>query len=426
MPNGEIMVDSIRQLIESRTESANHDFKAAMNWGNLSRPEKWDLVKDALAMANTRDGGKIIIGVNDDFTYSEMTEEEQQSFDVTSFNNFFHRYTEPTHSCGVNLIEVDGHRLVVISVPAFNDTPIICNRDADTTLRAGAIYIRHDDASSREIRTAHQTRELMGRALVRRGDTLLREINQLLAGRPLIPETVENPYREELQALSAFLSERISINSGEKGTITIVAYPSNRAERRFDSRELVRESVRDAEVRLRGWSFPHIDQDNSSNYEGGFQSYTDWRRFVEAFRASLSGIFGYREVLKEDIMFEDDQDGKYLEFVWLILSVTEYFFFMSRYYAYLDIDEQVVIKFYMNNTQGRQLFSYDNNRRLDGIYICQEPVVRYRIQRTVAQLRTDYKEIAREVVREVYSMFNCPIEDGIIENWQDRLFNQTL
>ena len=55
----------VRELINSRTENKNLDYKQAMNWGIAAAHEKGALAKDILAMTNTQDGGRIIFGVRD-------------------------------------------------------------------------------------------------------------------------------------------------------------------------------------------------------------------------------------------------------------------------------------------------------------------------------------------------------------------------
>lgn len=431
MPTEIISEESIRQLINSRTEKANHDFKRAMNWRTIGNAEKWGLVKDALAMANTRDGGRLIIGIERDYSYSNMSEEDQLSFDPTLFNNFYQRYTEPIHTCGVNHLDIDGNRLVVVSVPEFTDTPIICAKDATENrqqyLREGAIYIRHEDASPQELRNAQKTRELMGRAISRRGDTLLREIGQLIGGRPLVPEAARHPYEADSVRLLKFLEANISGQLADNGHMTIVSYPSRYMERRFESREVLKELVKSSQVHLRGWGVPHLDQDNFSNFVNGIQSFTVWHQYIEAFQACLSGFFGFREVLKEDLMPKERQELR-LDYLGILLSITEYTYFISRFYASLDVDEQIVIEFMMEQTQGRKLVSTDLfNRPIYGEHICREPSIKCRLIKSVADLRANHKKIAGEIIKEVYNLFNCTqVEDATIEYWQNKLFEQTL
>lgn len=56
----------IADLINKKFETANLDYKEGFEWTKENRDKRFELIKDILAMANTRDGGTIILGVKDD------------------------------------------------------------------------------------------------------------------------------------------------------------------------------------------------------------------------------------------------------------------------------------------------------------------------------------------------------------------------
>ena len=56
----------ITELIDKQIETANIDYKEGFEWTKESRDKRFELIKDILGMANTRDGGTIILGVKDD------------------------------------------------------------------------------------------------------------------------------------------------------------------------------------------------------------------------------------------------------------------------------------------------------------------------------------------------------------------------
>ena len=53
-------IDAIRR----RTETANVDYKAGFEWSKANKDQQFELIKDMIGMANTRDGGMIILGVD--------------------------------------------------------------------------------------------------------------------------------------------------------------------------------------------------------------------------------------------------------------------------------------------------------------------------------------------------------------------------
>jgi hypothetical protein len=171
----------LRELLGQKAESKNLDYKQSMNWGTATVEQKAAIVKDALAMANTQDGGKIIFGVRDgDCEAIGLTEEEFQSFDATRFADFLNRYADPSFECAIQKFVIDGRKFVTIKVLEFSDVPIICKADANDSsgrqiLKRGAIYVRTNRAASEIVPDAEAMRDLMNRAVVKRGDELLLE-----------------------------------------------------------------------------------------------------------------------------------------------------------------------------------------------------------------------------------------------------------
>jgi predicted HTH transcriptional regulator len=172
----------VRELLGLRAEGKNLDYKESMNWGTATAEQKAAVVKDALAMANTQDGGKIVLGVRDgDYEAIGLADEEFQSFDVTRFADFLNRYADPSFECAIQKFIIDGKKFVTIEVPEFNDVPIICKTDANDPssrqiLKRGATYIRTNRAASEVVPDAEAMRDLMNRAAVKRGDELLRMV----------------------------------------------------------------------------------------------------------------------------------------------------------------------------------------------------------------------------------------------------------
>src|SRR5687768_2460207 len=58
--------DDIRRLIQIGSEGPNLDYKAGFEWTKDNRDMKYELIRDLIALANTRDGGRVIFGVRDE------------------------------------------------------------------------------------------------------------------------------------------------------------------------------------------------------------------------------------------------------------------------------------------------------------------------------------------------------------------------
>ena len=57
--------DDIRKLVEQKSEGPNLDYKEGFVWAKDNRDKKYELIRDLIAMANTKDGGRVIFGVRD-------------------------------------------------------------------------------------------------------------------------------------------------------------------------------------------------------------------------------------------------------------------------------------------------------------------------------------------------------------------------
>jgi hypothetical protein len=99
-PFGTYSSDELTRFIEAAGESAHIDAKGPMEWdgGEASAT----LTKDILALANSRDGGVIVIGKSEPedgkFVLSGLTEPEASSFDTTKVATWVNNHCSPTVS----------------------------------------------------------------------------------------------------------------------------------------------------------------------------------------------------------------------------------------------------------------------------------------------------------------------------------------
>ena len=301
--------DTFKALLARRAELKNLDYKRSMNWASASNDEKCDLVKDILSMMNTQDGGQIIIGV-EDRTYDPigMTDSDFTSFDPTKVNDFVHRFTDPPASCQVQKLMVGGKQFIVIDVLEFTDVPIICKTDANSAgnkliLKRGGLYIRTEKPTSELVSSVEQMRDLMGRALLKRGDQLLRTIQGLLLGQPIAAPIDLDEYRQELENAEAFFSQVLPAEVQSSGHWDVIALPTSYAKERVPSLGTLSDALARSEVSLRGWNFPHTDPRHTANFSHGRQSSTALEgrmRCYEAFRAYMSGLFIWRGTYWDD------------------------------------------------------------------------------------------------------------------------------
>jgi hypothetical protein len=426
-----ISEQQIRGLLQRKAETKNLDYKQTLDWNTASRDEKCELVKDILSMFNTRDGGWIVLGVVDK-TYEPVGLDEAafRSFDTTKLNDFVHKYTDPRASCEVQKATIEGKRYVVIHIPEFKDVPIICKADANnagglTILKRGGLYVRTDKASSELISSSEDMRDLMGRALLKTSDQLLHTIQSLFTGQPLSqPVDLRAHYDEEIGRALEFFSEVLPLEFFKTGRWEVESYPHNYNEDRVEGISDLRRLLSESEVSLRGWNFPHTDQQNATNFSRGRQSFTIWPEYghTEAYRLSRSGLFLWQAEYWEDAPIYS-HDPRAISFGNVIFQFTEYFLFFQRLYERIAPDESIHLNIRMVDTKGRRLKSFGEGV-LFGAFVCSEPELTIAMDLRVAELRASAKEIARKVIKRVFDAFNWDnATDEMIEQHQSRLLS---
>ncbi len=117
------------QSLISEGEHQQQDFKY-----RVSDAQK--LAKSVSAFANT-DGGRLLIGVRDDGNMSGIRSEEE----IYMMHQAAYRYCHPKASIKFDTYHVEGHTIVVATVPPSDRRPI-CAVNEDGKLRA---YIRIAD-----------------------------------------------------------------------------------------------------------------------------------------------------------------------------------------------------------------------------------------------------------------------------------------
>jgi hypothetical protein len=211
------------------------------------------------------------------------------------------------------------------------------------------------------------------------------------------------------------------------GHFEVMAYPTVYSAKRITSLPEVLQVIRDCQVALRGWYFPHIQRDAATTFSDGFQSATSSPRHTEAFRLYQSGLFRWRGMFWEDgpdaPKSEDGSRG--LSFISAIWSFTEFLLYLSRLYERIAPDTTVRIAIKMSGCRGRELRAYDVMVAFFGGYVSQEDVISQEREVQVSELRASYLAIAAEMVKHVFHVFNwMDPQDSMIASWQQKLIKR--
>jgi predicted HTH transcriptional regulator len=75
--HSENSVEKLKRLLFQKAEIKNADYKLTFNWNEASKEEKGNIIKDMIAMANSKEGGIILFGVrNEDMEPVGMSKKE--------------------------------------------------------------------------------------------------------------------------------------------------------------------------------------------------------------------------------------------------------------------------------------------------------------------------------------------------------------
>jgi predicted HTH transcriptional regulator len=134
------------------------------------------VARAALGMSNLRDGGMIIVGVDE--VSAKLVPKGLNGADLSTWKYDdvsvrLAEYADPYVTFDLEHVEHEGADFVIIRVQEFDDVPVLCKKpystDGKEVLRAGACYVRSTrKPETSEIPSQAEMREVLDLALVKR------------------------------------------------------------------------------------------------------------------------------------------------------------------------------------------------------------------------------------------------------------------
>jgi predicted HTH transcriptional regulator len=104
------------------------------------------VARACIAISNLRDGGLIVIGVEDSTSLRPVGLSQEESATWSSYDDVasaLARYCDPPINFSHQLVQVHGADLVVLEVREFSEIPTLAAKDSpEGTLQKGSIYVR--------------------------------------------------------------------------------------------------------------------------------------------------------------------------------------------------------------------------------------------------------------------------------------------
>lgn len=200
----ELLKERVQGALDLLQEGRSVDFKRAAMWDEL----KQGIPKDILAMSNLRDGGIIIIGVEESdnkWTRTGMTDEQLNTYNPDDMIDHVNKYASPSMTFNVvKHTDDEGLKYLVIRAHEFEEKPFVCKRNCADELRQGAFYVRPlGKAESRKVQTADEMHDLLELSVEKRTRNFMRQIQRV--GFDLktmrLEKTDEDKFDDELEGL---------------------------------------------------------------------------------------------------------------------------------------------------------------------------------------------------------------------------------
>lgn len=305
--------DQFAEYLTLGHELSNVEFKGPGS--RTDQPLQAKIIRAVLGMANRRNGGVVILGVNeansvlDPIGLTSAQLASWRAYDMVA--DLVNAYADPPMHFDLEVHQKDGRSFVVLIVQEFDEVPVLCkklyvhqatqNPVQKKILRDGACYVRprrkHETV---EVPTATDMRDLLALATEKQ---VRRFVAQTKAAGIDLAQQVpgdEELFTRERQGWMSPLSQRIVA----AGYWDVVVRPRQYQANRVTSLHVLTDVLQRSVVAERGWDFPYFDEQKDVVRGVNWISQETSVHDREAWRFYLSGQF-------EDIFgFEDDRDDR--------------------------------------------------------------------------------------------------------------------
>lgn len=358
-------------LILRPYESKEHDFKGPMAWNGNAKKACCEIVKDILAIANTK-GGFIVIGVED---------------------------------------------------------TKICKTDYPRVLTKPTLYVRTDNNESAPISTTSDFHALIESAISKREQSLLTAIRSIIKGHELdkdLSQTINEQYTDQIShAIKSFEDKNILKEKNYIGYREVTFYPMSLFDdKRFEISKL-KDALKQASVNFRGWPFVFVSGDPKELYviQDGIESLIAFPDFngndrIDFWRLYTSGLFYHRSLMWEEsddrkrrpkmidlnYVHSKKHKGSTMDFIALTFYVAEAVNSLVLLYTALGMDEGLITaRFRVTGTDNRLLVSYDTSRELSMAYIAMIPEIVEERTYSLNEWKAGIVDLSVDVIKSILS-----------------------
>jgi len=160
------MSEEYRTIVYAGKEDRNREYKQSFPWERKRHGETMaKIARTILAMSNLRDGGHIVVGVEDGTPClpKGVQAKHLSTFSHDKVADFVRSYADPHVNFSLDIVTLDEMNFVVVAVSGFDEFPVICKSSYENILAEGAVYIRPRSGRPRSARITSyaEMRELL-------------------------------------------------------------------------------------------------------------------------------------------------------------------------------------------------------------------------------------------------------------------------
>lgn len=406
------------------------------------------VARACLGMANLRDGGLVIIGVdeqNGTFSASGLTPSDLASWQAyDDVSSGLASFADPMIRFELSTNHNEGRAFITIEVKEFDEVPIVCKKDSSfpdaknrhfEVTRAGVCYVRSlRRTETSAIPTQTEMREVLDLAIekgVRRFVTRAHAVGLDLTG--TAQQDARNPFQEQVLAIETDSQIATVARIRERGYWRVAIHPGTFQVDRVGSIGDLYPLFRRHVLRLRSWDFPHWYTENGVEYQPGLdwiELGTEISQYREFWRFYQSGQFVDYRGMSEDWLEESTtMRGRFAPSEVLftsntVHSFTEIFEFAARLAltdAY-NVDDNIRVSILIHGLRNRRLFNDNPNRtRFMTPRVTALQEFPYEITVPRDELLGSVRSMARRAARELFLRFAWDASDQLLEGIQDEL-----
>ncbi|MCP4504229.1 MAG: ATP-binding protein [Deltaproteobacteria bacterium] len=414
------------------------ELKQHIAWGNETRQVEFKgpgrftgkgslslkVVCAILGMANSADGGWVVVGVAEDAlgkpVAEGIAEDDLSSWNKDDIADHVSNFADPKVDFDVEEVTLDDEVYVVIRVKPFDVAPVICMKDGNyskengkqvTVLRRGGLYVRGDGkVETRQVKTYAEMRALLDIAVSRGVTQFVRQARA--ANMEIAPDNSEELFGQELKKLDVSKELQSMYDAGRwRFWVRPIAYKKDA----FDDVAKMEAFVREKAVQRRGWDLPYVDSNLVMRKQNGVLQSFDRGSQSERWAFFCSGQFILDR--PQDVM-GSDPNGNSFYFESTIMTLTEAFDFAAKLALLPAFAAGVVVAIEANHLKNRTLIA-------DGFLpfarqCLSEDEFSFEETYETAEFLTSWEEKALAVAQNLFQLFKSDFSAASLKGIQDK------